>query len=92
MPDEHVTNCDLGPWDLCSWRTWALATKAVFLLALTFVKLDYIDQPTMSDRGFKALREIWVLMVKPPSDGLVRIASTKFADDFPVVTVSPDGL
>ncbi len=91
MPDEPVTSCDLGPRDLYSWRTWALATKAVFLLALIFVKLDYIDQPTMSGRVFEALCEIWVFMVKPLSDGLVRIATTKSGDDFPVVAVSPDG-
>ena len=92
MPDELVTNGDLGPWDLYQWWTRALATKAVFLLELPFIKLDYIDQPTMSGQAFKASCEIWVFVVKPLSDGLVRIAPPKSADDLPVVVIAPDGL
>ena len=52
MPDEPVTCGDLGPWNLCFRWTRTSATKTVFLLALHFIQLDYIDQPTMSGRGF----------------------------------------
>ena len=69
-----------------------MATKAIILLALQFVYLDYIDQPTMSDGAFKALCEIWIFVVEPFSDRLVCVAPTKSADDLPVVAVAPDGL
>ena len=42
--------------------------------------------------SFKASCEIWVFVVKPLSDGLVRIAPPKSADDLPVVVIAPNGL
>ena len=90
MANELATCGDLGPWDRRSWWTRALTTEAVLLLALHFKKLDYIDQPMMSGRRSKALCETWVFMVEPLSDGLVRLAPTKSADDLPVVAVAPN--
>lgn len=69
-----------------------MPTKAVFLLALQLIELDDIDQPTMSGRCFKALCEIWVFKVEPLCNGLMRVASTKPADDLPVMAIAADSL
>ena len=68
-----------------------MATKAIILLALLFVNLDYVDQPMMSDRAFQALCVIWIFMMEPFSDRLVCVTPTKSADDLPVVPIAPYG-
>lgn len=92
MPDELVACGDLSPWDLRFRWARALATEVVFLLALHLIELDYIDQPTMSGRRFKASREFWVFTVEPLGDGLVRVAPAESADNLPVVAIAPDCL
>lgn len=88
MPDELVAYGDFSPWYLRFWCTRALATESVFLLALHFIELDYVDQPTMSDRRFEASCKFWVFMVEPLGDGLVRVAPAKSADDLSVMAVA----
>ena len=90
MTDELVTSGDLSPWNRYFRWTRALAAKAIFLLTFHFIELDDVNQPTMSDRGFKALCEIRVFKAEPLSDGLVRVAVTKSADDLPVVAITPN--
>ena len=92
MPDEIVAYCDFNPWYLRFWCTGAFATESVLLLALHFIELDYVDQPTMSGRRFEAYCKFWIFMVEPLGDGLERVALTKSADDLSVVTITPNCL
>lgn len=90
MADELMTDGDLGPWNVCVWWSRAMATKAIILLALLFVKLNYIDQPVMSDGVLQPLYVLRIFMMEPLGDRLVCVTPTKSADDFPVVAITPD--
>ena len=90
MPYEAVALGDLGPWDPRFRCIRVLATKAIFVLALSFVKLYHIDQSTVSGRRFKAYRKIWIFLLEPLSNRLVRVAIPKSADDLAVVAIAPN--
>ena len=66
-------------------------SKAIVLPALHFIELDYIDHPTMSGWRFEPPCEIWVFLLKPLSDRLVCVASTKSANDLTIVAISSNG-